>query len=389
MEIDNFEKRTAAAKIMQGVLTMQGQAERARWLICTMMLVGLMAMTGCSGFFVPETSGSSGTTTGNYAYVANVTTESLSQYSIGTGPLTTVASPLALGYVPIAMAVTRNNGFLYVAALGDINVYTINSDGSLTASSSGSGVAIAANVVSMDVSPDGQWLLALDGTTLLAQIDVFQINSSTGALTSYSPAQYSIPSAVIVPKMVKISPSGALVFAALDTTTGVLAESGTLSVATTTSDNALAVDSSTSHLYIARSGTGGGVRVFTIGTGGALNEITGSPFASGGLATALALNNTGTYLYAANRTNGTIYGYSIGTTGALTALSGSPYTSGSLVSSLGMDSSGDYLLASATGGSPDLSMYSFDTATPGNLDLTASVATDTDPAGAIAVALTH
>ena len=75
------------------------------------------------------------------------------------------SSPLALGYTPLAMAVTRDNKFLYVAALGNINVYTINSDGSLTAASGGTGVAIA-NVVSMDVSPDGQWLLALDGTTL-------------------------------------------------------------------------------------------------------------------------------------------------------------------------------------------------------------------------------
>jgi 6-phosphogluconolactonase (cycloisomerase 2 family) len=103
----------------------------------------------------------------------------------------------------------------------------------------------------------------------------------------------------------------------------------------------------------------------------------------------VVLDNAGKYVYAANRANGTIYGYTIGTGGALTALGGSPYTSGALVTSLGTDSSGDYLLAAAIGGDPDLSMYSFDAVTPGRLDLATSTATGTGTQGAIAVALTH
>jgi hypothetical protein len=73
----------------------------------------------------------------------------------------------------------------------------------------------------------------------------------------------------------------------------------------------------------------------------------------------------------------------------LTPLSGSPYASGAGVQSLGIDSTGKYLLAAAVGGSPDLSMYSFDANTPGMLDAATSVATDADPAGAFAIALTH
>jgi len=255
------------------------------------------------------------------------------------------------------------------------------------------------NVVSMDVSPDGQWLVALDGNTLVAQIDVFQINATTGALTSVTTGQLAIPNAVVNPKMVKIAPNGALVFAALgsggdvvfnfDTSTGALLTSQNLAVSNQTSDNGLAIDNASAYLYIARSGTGGGVRVFAIGSGGSLNEIPGSPFASGGQANSVVLDNTGKYVYAANRANGTIYGYSIGTGGGLTALAGSPYPSGLLVTSLGADSSGDYLLAAANGGNPDLSMYSFDTTTPGKLNLATSTATGTDPTGAIAVALTH
>ena len=377
---------------------MKGRAGRTRRLAWSVAVSAATALTGCSGFFVPVVPVPPGST-GNYVYVANSATSTASGFSLGTGTLTNVSnSPLGLGYSPTAMVVTRNNQFLYVAAQGNINVYTINSDGSLTGASGGTGVAIA-NVVSMDVSPDGQWLLALDATTLVAQVDIFQINSSTGALASATPVQFSILNAAIVPTMLRISPNGGLVFASFgtggdlvytfNTTTGTLVSSQQLGVGSSTSDNGLAIDSGTANLYIARSGTGGGVAVYSIGVAGALNPVKGSPFASGGQAYSVALDNTGAYVYAANRLNGTIYGYSIGTGAVLTALSGSPYKSGTAVTSLGMDSSGKYLLAAAFGGSPDLSMYSFDTVNPGALILASSTTTGTDPTGAIAVALTH
>jgi Uncharacterized conserved protein len=183
-------------------------------------------LTGCDGFFPPVVPVPPGST-GNYVYVANATgttasgsnaaTGTVTGFAVGTATLTAVpSSPLVLGYIPVAMAVTRNNKFLYVATQGNINAYTINSDGSLSASSSGTGVAIV-NVVSMDVSPDGQWLVALDGNTLQAQVDVFQINTTTGALAAVSNGTLAIPNAVINPRMVKISPNGAYIFAALGT----------------------------------------------------------------------------------------------------------------------------------------------------------------------------
>jgi 6-phosphogluconolactonase (cycloisomerase 2 family) len=108
----------------------------------------------------------------------------------------------------------------------------------------------------------------------------------------------------------------------------------------------------------------------------------------------VALDNTGTYVYAANRTDGTISGYTIvpgATTQALslTPLNGSPYASGAGVQALGLDATGKFLLAIAVGGGPDLTMYSFDVPVPGKLDPATSVATGVDPAGAVALALTH
>lgn len=301
------------------------------------------------------------------------------------------------------MAVTPNNALLYVGALNGIFVYFINSDGSLTVPNTGSQPA-GVNAPALTISPDGQWLIALDGLT--QQLDIFQINSSTGALTSVNvPTTYSPAPGTWQPSDVRVSPDGTLIFAALgaagdvvftfNTTNGVATLTQTLGTGNVqTADFGLAVDAKTAYLYIARSGTNGGVAVYSIGAAGLLNPVTGSPFAAGSGTFSVALDKTGTYVYAANRTDGTVSGYTIvpgATTAALSLkpLSGSPYTSGLGVQSIGVDSTGKYLLAVAVNGSPDLTMYSFDIAVPGKPIPATSIATGVDPAGAVSLALTH
>lgn len=375
-----------------------------RWVSVSFALVSLL-FTGCDGFFPPiHGGGTGGGTTTNHVYVANQAASSIGGFAIGTGTLTAVTnSPLSAGYKPLSMVVTPNNGLLYVGAANGIFVYFINSNGSLTVPSTGSQPA-GVNAQSLAVSPDGQWLIALDGST--QQLDIFQINATTGALTSVnSPTTYSITSGVWQPTLVRVSSDATLIFAALgtggdvvftfNTTTGVAASSQYLPTGNTqTGDYGLAINSKTSYLYIARSGTNGGVAVYSIAAGGVLTAVTGSPFAAGKGTYSVALDSTGTYLYAANRTDATISGYTIvpSTTVlglSLTPLGGSPYSSGSGVQSIGIDSTNKYLLAPAVGGGPDLTMYSFDITVPGKLNPATSVATGIDPAGAVAIALTH
>jgi 6-phosphogluconolactonase len=409
-----------------------------RWWVVAMAAMVVLTLEGCSGFFVPEdnsggNTGGGGTATGS-VYVANLARSSLGGLGVvpavaavpavpavpatGTTPavpavpavpatpaaLASITGlPTALTYQPLSMVVTATNTFLYVGSSGGIYLYAINSNGSLTVPTANPKPA-GVFAVSMAISPDGQWLIALDGTT--QQLDIFQIDTTTGALSSVNqPAVYSTLSGTWAPSSVRISPNGQLIFAALgtagdvaftfNTTTGVALSSANLQVpTTTTSDFGLAVDSKTAYLYIARSGTQGGVAVYSIGANGALAAVKGSPFAAGSGTYDVLLDSTGSFVYAANRTDGTISGFTIvpGATVAaltLTPLTGSPYASGAGVQSLGLDSKGNYLLAAAAGGSPDLSMYSFDPNTLGMLDLVTSTATDTDPAGAIAVALTH
>src|SRR5579871_425950 len=367
-----------------------------------LMMAATLALTGCGDFFRPEPNngggGGGGGNTGNSAYVINASANTLAGFTVGTGTLTSVpSSPLALGYSPAAAVTMPDNTFLYVVGPGAIYVYTINTDGSLTAPSRGAQVALV-NVSAIDISPDGNWLFALDLATNV--VDQFSINRSTGALSAVAATPYTVTSGTVLPKAIRVAPNGALVFAALgtggdvvftfNTPSGVLALSQTLPpVSTTTSDNAFAIDSTTAFLYIARSGTGGGVALYTIGAGGQLNSVSGSPFAAGNRPISLIIDKTGDFLYAANQVDGTISGYAIGTGGVLSELNGSPYASGVQVGSLGEDNTGKYILASAFGGSPDLSMYGFDAAIPGKLNLVTKTATGTAPTGAIAVAMTH
>jgi 6-phosphogluconolactonase len=382
---------------------MAGQGSLQRWVVVVVAVV-LPIFVGCAGFFPPLNEGGTTGGTSNRVYVANQGASSIGGFSIGTGTLTTlVGLPLAPGYKPLTMVVTPNNTLLYVGAATGIFVYFINSNGSLTSPSSGSQTA-GVFATALAVSPDGQWLIALDGTT--QQLDIFQINASTGALTSVNaPATYSTTSGTWQPSDVRVSPDGTLIFAALgtagdivftfNTTTGVAVSSQGLTTGNAaTGDYGLAVNANTTYLYIARSGTNGGVAGFSIGSGGALTPVAGTPFIAGNGTFSVTLDSTGTYVYAANRTDGTVSGYTIvpGTTTAgltLKPLSGSPYASGSGVQALGVDSTGKYLLAVAVAGSPDLTMYSFDIPVPGKLDPATSVATGVDPAGAVAFATTH
>lgn len=365
--------------------------------------VAALLLAGCSNFFVKpdSTTGGGSSTTSNLVYVANATAQTVSAYQISTGALTSVSgSPLSLNYVPQALVVSRANSFLYVSsATAGVYGYSIGSSGALTPLGplAGNGQLAGNALLSMDVSPDGQWLVGLDGTS--QYLDVFQINTSTGALALLPQTQYTFPSGVWTPKMVRFAPSGAYIFAALGTagdlvfpfTTSTGAAAFPLNFSTgsiTSSDNALAVNSTGTTLYIARSGPAGGIGVYAIGTNGNLTAVSGSPFAAGNTPYAVTIDPTGAYVYVANRGDGNLSGYLVGTSTALTPIGSSPFAGGALVTSLAIDKSSTYLLAGANGSFPDLTMYSFDATTAGKLDTVASV-TSTSTAGLVAIATTH
>jgi 6-phosphogluconolactonase (cycloisomerase 2 family) len=383
-----------------------------RWAAVCVMSVLPMAV-GCAGFF-PDTSTTSGgstvTNTGDYAYVASsfasgsTAVYTLTGFSVGTGTLTELSGfPLTLPFTPMATVINPANTILYVGGLGVIYGYTISSSGALTPISSNGSVALAnADVVSMDISPDGQWLFALDSNGIT--VDEFQIQSG-GVLASTTGASYAVTNGgMVVPSSIRVSQNENSPYLAIslgtagdilysfNTTTGVMTETTQVNPPTTSSaDQALTFDAAGATLYVVRSGTDAGLLPYTIGTNGSLTVVSGAPYALESGPSSIVIDSTGKYVYVGNKVSSTISGFSIGTGGALTALSGSPFTSGTGVSALGRDNSGKYLLATAEGGSPDVQMYTFDSTTAGKLDTsgTASTGNPYEPAGAVAVVLTH
>jgi 6-phosphogluconolactonase len=375
----------------------------------------LLAMTGCAGFFTPVTTTTGGgtttmtpTNTGDFAYVANSFTSSttaiytLSGFTVGTGTLTSLSGfPVSLPFAPTATAINPADTLLYVGGLGVIYGFGISSNGALSVVENGSSPALAnANVVSMDISPDGNWLFALDANG--ETIDQFQI-ASNGLLTSAIGASYTISTtAEVVPRSIRVSQNENSAYVAIalgtggdelftfNTSTGAMTYSQSVIVPTiATADQALAFDAAGATLYVARSGSDGGVVPYTIGSGGVLTVVNGAPFATGQGAASIILNKAGTDLYVGNETDGTISGFSIASGGVLTALTGSPYASSAGVDSLGIDNSGDYLMAASVDGGPDVALYSFGTAGQLVPATTASTGDPDEPAGAVAVSLLH
>jgi 6-phosphogluconolactonase (cycloisomerase 2 family) len=157
-------------------------------------------------------------------------------------------------------------------------------------------------------------------------------------------------------------------------------------------DNTVAVDPSNRLLYVGESAAlpsasqSGGLRAFTIASGG-LTELTGSPFAIGGTGpSSIQPSADGNYLYAANQSvsgssTGNITSFSVATTGLTLIGTVAAGSSGQI--GLAEDSNHSFLLAVDFAGSPDLEAY---TMSSGTLTSALSVATGTDPVGAIAIA---
>ena len=366
-----------------------------------------LALSGCAGFFTNTSTTSTTTTnTGDYVYAVNSTTNLLSSYSVGTGSLTALSgSPLTLttGLAAQSITVSRPNSFVFVGGSGAIACYTIGTGGVLTASTTG-GASQAVAFSSLETSPDGKWLLALgtDNSTLNTDLFVYAINTTTGALTVQSSLVVQSPSTqTVVARQVRIAPSANVVAVALGTAGDVIyafnTTNGTLTAETNVyaagyTDNALAFDSNSTYLYIARATTGSGtsgIASYSVTAAGALTPVTAlAP--SGGSPFALAFDSTGAYLYAANKGDSTVSGYSLAS-GALTALAGSPFSSNTASSALVRDNSGKYIVALGTSGSSDVTLFGQDAVTAGKLDALANASTGSAASllGVVSLAATH
>jgi 6-phosphogluconolactonase (cycloisomerase 2 family) len=375
-------------------------------------------LAGCKGFWdVPSGSGSGGTgTASGKFYVLNQQTSEIAGFSFAAGATSLTAvtnSPYALGaIVPFSMAMSPNGGFLYLSSAAGIFVYSVNgSTGELTLLQSGQAIA-ADPAFTMAVDPSGGWLV--EAVSGLSQVTAIPLDPTTGLLlTGGTPQRVNLPPTATAVQQVTTTRSGgtnSYVFVAMGTqgiaTIPFNASSsgnpfGTVKTISPKNsgggDLELAVDLSRPVLYVgetaAVSGTSntGGVRMFNIGANAALTEISGSPYATGGIGPSAILPTTN-YVYVSNKTvngsnNGNITAFAITTVGtaySLTAVTSGTISAGVGTIGLAEDSTGTYILAVNFGGSPDLSAFTI--TSTGALKSYATAATGSDPVNAVSIA---
>jgi 6-phosphogluconolactonase (cycloisomerase 2 family) len=378
-----------------------------------LLLASPLILTSCKGFWTaPASSSGSGSTTdssGNF-YVLNVEKNQVAGYYVNAGVLTALTgSPYTVPTTPLAIAIAPDGNFLYVSTADGIYDYSIASTGELTLGNS-SGPISSDQAISMQVSPDSSWLLEIASGA--PYVYAIPINSSTGVATSKAEQYVVLPASSV--QQVTIAADETFVFVAMGsdgTATipfnsantnplgavsriGVLNSAGAaISVAV---DPVVSGQTAPRLFYIGETAgisgsNSGALRAFDFST---LTEISGSPFASQGLAPYSILPlSSGDYVYVVNRqvsgsSTGVIGGFTVGSTSTaynLTAL-GSTFTVGTNPVALAEDSTGKFVFAVDFGGSPDLEGYTFDSTNAGYLDGAISAATGIDPVEASGIA---
>jgi 6-phosphogluconolactonase len=379
----------------------------------------LVGLTSCGGFFVPQTNSGGGTNTGDYIYVANSNNTYLAGFGLSSAGALSVLnnSPYNNGVAAQSVTVTPANTFLYAGTTNGIFVYLINSDGSLTVQNSGAATAQDIVATSMQVDSTGGYLLAAGvATSIGAQaIAIYQINTTTGLLTALTGSPLALytgkatTATIVTPNDVLITPNNSYVYVSLGSlgvqvltlgTGGALSTGSAvtvlppLSTSTSPSDYGLASDPLSAFLFVAEINTG--LRVFSIGSGGALNEVTGSPYAVGTGPTGVTLDTTGSYVYVANKGSNNISGFLLtAASGKLTAIAGSPFSSGGVLPiAMVNDNTKKYFAVINSGsngssGNSDLQVFKFDATTDGKLDPVSTATTGTDPTNPGAIAASH
>jgi len=287
----------------------------------------------------PYTSGTFASS-GEFAYVPNMTDNTISVYTINTdGSLTaSLTTPtVTAGSWPIAIAVYAdpNNKFAsaYVANMGGgtISVYTINTDGSLTASPTTPTVTAGTYPVSVTTYTNSSGAsFAYVPNIGSSDISVYAISSTDGSL---SPNPGTTVTAGTYPASVTIytNSSGAsfayvsnmgssnISVYAISSTDGSLSPNPGTTVTTGTYPNPVTIYTNSSGTFAYVSDKNDGIIwVYSIGTSGALSNI--QQMASGGTSlTTVTIDPKGPYAYVSDSSFGTVYGFIINSDGSLTA----------------------------------------------------------------------
>lgn len=282
-----------------------------------------------------------------FLYAPNENGTSIAAYTIDadTGELTPTG-PVATGNAPQSFVIEATGRFAYVAAPGSSELYTYAIDqtnGALTEVAS-SRVAIGSVIGGLALERDGRFLYVFNPTP--GTISAYAINATSGVLAAIAGSPFSAgvnaalagmhPNGKFIyvkhPVPTQTTASGLAVFA-IDATTGALSEIAGSPFDTDANPVAMSFDPTSRYLYLGHL-LGGGtpqfeIRSYTVdATTGALTVMPGSPLATEQFPSSLAVDGSGSYLYATNQLTNQLSSYRIDNNGALSPLPGTPATVG-------------------------------------------------------------
>ena len=199
--------------------------------------------------------------------------------------------------------------------------------------------AVCSNPVTAAVNSTGTFLFLLNqGTASPAvptSISIFSIDPARGLLTPIAGSPFTFASlSAPNPQFLVASPTSGFLYVS-DGASGTISMfsigaggnlteiAPALSIGAGATVGGIAIDSKGQFLFAADSANNK-IASFSIATGGGLTPVAGSPFTAGTKPVAVALDSTNSFLYAANQGSNNVSAFKI-SGGALTEISGSPY----------------------------------------------------------------
>jgi DNA-binding beta-propeller fold protein YncE/PKD repeat protein len=272
-------------------------------------------------------------------YVANLGSESVSAFSIGSGgSLSAIAgSPFATGREPLGVVVSPDGRHVYVTNLDSesVSAFSIASNGSLHPVA-GSPFTTGYGPWGVAVSPDGNHLYVANNNrgSASGSVSAFSI-ASNGSLSPVAGSPFTTGGEE--PTDLAVSPDSKHLYVADQSADSVsafsIASNGSLSAVpgspfATEHPRGVAVTPDSRYLYVVNESTDT-VSAFSIASNGSLSPVSGSPFAAGYGALGVAVTPDGKHLYTANSGSGeNVSAFSIAVNGSLSPVSGSPFATG-------------------------------------------------------------
>jgi 6-phosphogluconolactonase (cycloisomerase 2 family) len=280
--------------------------------------------------------------------------------------------------------VTSNGSFTFLTPIANGTTYsvTVSASSLFCSVTNGKGILSGSNVTNVAVSCRPQYAYVTNSSHAISMYSV----GSDGALTALSPSTEATTASNCVTRGITINPAGTYAYAINQN--GVFCPTSTISMFSIGSNGTLTalspatvsfggnspvtitINPAGTYAYVANN-TSNNVSMFSVGNNGILTALNPAAVSAGAVPFGVTISPAGTFAYVPNYSGNTISMYSIGNDGSLTALSTATIPAGSNPNGVTINPSGTYAYASNYNDNT-ISMYSI-----GNNGILAPLSTPT------------